>query len=130
MNKLWIAALALALGAGMARAHEGHDGMKHDEKAEGPAQTVSGELVDMACYLGHGSTGAKHEKCSKMCVKGGAPLGVLTKDGQLYLVVVDHADETPYAAAKDLAGENAMLTGHVVKKGGLQALIVSKAEKR
>lgn len=126
MNKLWIAVVALTLGAGYAAAHEGH----HDEKAEAAATTtVSGELVDMACYLGHGGMGEKHAKCAGACVLGGAPMGVLTKDGALYLVVADHADEKPFVAAKAMAGSNAKLTGKIVKKGGLQAILVSKAEK-
>ena len=33
-------------------------------------------------------------------------------------------------AAKELAGEHATLTGRVVHKGGLPALIVSKAQKQ
>lgn len=126
MNKLKIAALSLALCAGAASAHEGH----HDEKAEKGAQaTISGEIVDMACYMSGEEHGAKHAKCAGMCVTGGAPMGLLTKGGDLYLVVADHADEKPYEAAKKLAGGDAKLTGRVTKKGGVQALIVDKTEK-
>lgn len=125
MMKLNIVALVLALGAGTASAHMGH----HDEKAEGPTQMVSGEIVDMACYMAGEEHGAKHAKCAGMCVTGGSPMGVLTKSGDLYLVVADHADEKPYEAAKKLAGTDAKLTGHVTKKGGVQALILEKAEK-
>jgi len=115
MNKLWIAVLALTLGAAAAPA----------------PTTLSGELVDLGCYLSHGGSGAKHEKCAKMCVqKGGAPLGIVTKDG-LFLVVAGHdkESETAFAAAKTHAGENAKLTGTIVKKDGLQALMVAKTEK-
>lgn len=127
MNKLKIALLALALGAGTGWAHEGHD---HAAKADaGAVKSISGELVDMACYLGHGGAGEKHAKCAGMCVTGGAPMGMLTKEGKLYLVVADHADEKPYGEAKALAGGNAKLTGQVVTKGGVQALIVQKTEK-
>jgi hypothetical protein len=123
MNKLKIAAVALALGAGSALAHEGHA-----HAAAGPAQTISGEIVDMACYMSGEEHGPKHAKCAGMCVTGGAPMGLLTKDGVLYLVVADHADEKPYEAAKKLAGGGAALTGKVTKKGGVQALIVDKTE--
>ncbi len=127
MNKLMIAAVALALGAGTAAAHPGHP---HDEKAEaGVKATITGEIVDMACYLGGEEHGPKHAKCAGMCVTGGAPMGLLTKDGDLYLVVADHLDEKPYEQAKKLAGGDATLTGKVTKKGGVQALIVGKTEK-
>jgi hypothetical protein len=127
MNRLQSVLVALALGAGTALAHEGHE---HAAKAAaGAAQTISGEIVDMACYMSGEEKGEKHAKCAGMCVTGGAPMGLLTKDGALYLVVADHADEKPYAAAKTLAGGNAKLTGKVTKKGGVQALIVDKTEK-
>ena len=127
MDKLKIALVALALGAGSALAHEGHE---HGAKtAAGAAQTISGEIVDMACYMSGEEKGEKHAKCAGMCVTGGAPMGLLTKDGGLYLVVANHADEKPYDEAKKLAGGNAKLTGKVTKKGGVQALIVDKTEK-
>lgn len=122
MNKVMIAAVVLALGAGSALAHEHH-------AASGSATTISGEIVDMACYMGGGEHGEKHAQCANMCVTGGAPMGLLTKSGDLYLVVADHANEKPYDEAKKLAGGGAKLTGHVTKKGGVQALIVDKTEK-
>ncbi|MFI5348786.1 MAG: hypothetical protein ACHQ2Z_04515 [Elusimicrobiota bacterium] len=126
MNKLKIMLVALALGAGTAFAHEGHE---HGAKAAGGSQTVSGELVDLMCFMNGGEKGEKHAKCAGMCVTNGAPMGLLTKDGDLYLVLGDHADEKPYEEAKKLAGGSAKLTGKVTKKGGVQALIVNKTEK-
>jgi hypothetical protein len=115
------------MATGVAFAHEGGKAAKKDGKME----TVSGELVDMACYLGHGAKGPKHAECAKMCVlKDGAPLGVLTKKGKLYLVVADHADEKPFADAKELTGTDATLTGRVVHSGGLPAIIVDKVAKK
>lgn len=126
MKTLTTGLLALALCAGFAAAHEG----THDGKAAGETRaTLSGELVDMGCYLSHAGSGPKHAKCAKMCVlTGGQPLGLLTKDGSLYLIVGDHGDEKTFAAAKGLAGQDATLTGTLIKRGGLQALMVSKVE--
>lgn len=124
MKGLWIAVVALALGAGFASAHEGHKDGKADM-----TKSVSGELVDLGCYLDHGGKGEKHAKCAKMCVKDGEPLGLVTKKGDLYLVVGSHTTEKEFAAAKELAGEDATITGTLTKKGGLQAIIVSKVEK-
>ena len=120
-----IALMAAALGAGTVWAHEGMG-----DPVPGKTATVSGELVDMACYLGHGAKGEKHAKCAQMCVlKGGAPLGILSKDGDLYLVVPDHSNEKPYNSAKEWAGSDAKLTGKIIKSGGLPAIIVSAAAK-
>lgn len=108
-------------------AHEGHD--HGAAKTAAKVQTVQGELLDMACYMNGEEKGAKHAKCAEMCVKGGSPLGLLTKDGKVYLLVNDHANEKPFADAKLLAGGNASVTGKVVSRGGVQAIIVGKAEK-
>lgn len=126
MNKLKIALLASCLAVPVL-AHEGH---KHDESKEAvKAQTVSGEMLDMACYMNNGEKGAKHAKCAEMCVTGGAPLGLLTKDGKVYLLVNDHANEKAFAEAKVLAGASAKVTGKIVSRGGVQAIVVAKAEK-
>jgi hypothetical protein len=79
--------------------------------------------------MGGEEHGAKHAKCAGMCVTGGAPMGLLTKSGDLYLVVADHANEKPYEEAKKLAGTDVKLSGKVTKKGGVQALILGKTEK-
>src|SRR5438105_1052946 len=126
MKKLSLIFAAGLLCGGVAFAHEGHD------MAGGAADNdtvVSGEIVDLACYLGHESAGAKHGKCAKMCIKGGAPMGLKADGGDVWLLVNDHAAEAAYTAAKNLAGGKAKITGHTAKKGGLNALIVEKAEK-
>ena len=83
----------------------------------------------MSCYMMHEGKGKKHAKCAGACVMGGAPLGILTKDGEVLLVVGNHEDQKPYAEAKALAGSNAKITGTVFTRGGLTAVVVSKAEK-
>lgn len=123
--------LALALGlAGAAYAdekkHDHHAGHgKGDAKAA--SQTLKGEIVDLNCYLAHGGKGEKHSKCAKQCVAGGAPMGLATEKG-LYLIVGDHGAEKAYAAAKELAGSKAAITGKVSNREGLQAIVVAKAE--
>ena len=117
MNKLWIAVLAAALAVPVAAA------------ALDKVASLSGELVDMVCFMKHDGKGEKHAKCAQMCVKGGAPLGMLTAEGQVYLLVNEHGNEKPFAEAKLLAGGNAKVTGLIVKRGGVQAIIVAKVEK-
>ena len=123
MNTLRIALLASCLALPVLA----HEGEKHDEAKE--KTVVSGELVDMGCYMIHEGKGKKHAKCAGACVTGGAPLGLLTKEGKLYLVVGDHDDQKPYVEAKVLAGSNAAISGTVITRGGLTAIVVKKAEK-
>ncbi len=59
--------------------------------ADPPAQktpkqvTVTGEIVDLACYLDHGARGMKHQQCALTCLKNGEPMGLLTSEGKVYL---------------------------------------------
>src|SRR5262245_51393525 len=82
-------------------AHDDHHmpGMKVVTK------TVTGEVVDMGCYLGHGARGEKHESCGNKCLAQGMPMGVLTSNGSLYLVTLDHDNADPYNSMKTMAGK-------------------------
>ncbi len=73
--------------------------------------TVSGEVVDLACYLSKGSKGKRHKACAEMCAKKGLPIGVLTEAGDVYLLIEDHDNPGPYDTAKGLAGEQAEVSG-------------------
>lgn len=97
--------------------------------AEGENTTVRGEVVDLACFLPRGEKGRgpNHQECAEMCVKGGAPLGILGSDGNVLLLVEDHDKPQPYAALKKLAGQQAEVTGKKVARGGITGLLVTAA---
>lgn len=129
-----IAALALtvAVGSGLAWSHEGHK--KDAEHGEGGMEmTVKGELVDMSCFMAHEGKGKKHAECAKMCVlKNGAPLGLVTPEGKVYLLVEDHSTpkaKKPYAQAKEMVAETVTIKGDMYERGGVQALVVESVTK-
>ncbi len=88
-------------------------------------KTVTGEILDMKCYMTSGAHGDGHKECAATCIKGGAPMGILTDDGKVYLLIKDSKNSDAYDDAKKFAGEKVTLTGTVSEKGGVQALIVS-----
>src|SRR6185436_296285 len=50
------------------------------------AKEVTGEVVDMMCYVDHNAVGEKHgQSCGAKCVKNGGPAGIVS-DGKAYLV--------------------------------------------
>ena len=51
-------------------------------------KTVTGEVVDLMCYVDHGAMGEKHAGCGTKCIKGGGPVGIV-ENGKAYLVVGD-----------------------------------------
>src|SRR4051812_14148794 len=53
----------------------------------GKSVTLVGEIIDLACYTSLGKHGTKHRDCGQKCLKNGAPIGLLTKDGKIYLLI-------------------------------------------
>lgn len=90
------------------------------------ADTFTGEIVDLACYLPHPATGkgASHKKCAETCLKKGLPMGLLTDDNQVYVIVEDHDNPKPYAALKDKAAQRVTIEGDKVSQGGTQGIVV------
>ncbi len=98
---------------------EGHEG-----HSMAGTQTVTGEVVDLACYLGHGARGASHEECGEKCITSGLPVGIKTAD-TLYLVIA--SDHTP--ANKTLASliaKDVVAEGEVSERDGVHLLALKK----
>src|SRR5437773_7237118 len=54
------------------------------------SKEVTGEVVDMMCYVDHNAVGEKHgQSCGAKCIKSGGPVGVVS-EGKAYLVVGEH----------------------------------------
>ena len=128
--KRWTVALlfaALVFGPGTAVLAHGDDEKHADEKG---AVTVTGEILDMACYISHGAKGADHAACAKRCVKGGQPMGLLAKDGKVYLLYADHGDASAFESAKNFAGETVTISGTKSVQGGMEGIEVHKVESK
>jgi len=122
-----LAAGLLALGASQTFAHEhsGMAGMAGMEKAA-PKKTLSGEVVDTGCYLAHAARGEKHASCATKCINKGMPMGLLTDNGTLYLLTMNHDDADPYNQLKAEAGKKVQITGTVMTRNGMKALEVDE----
>jgi len=91
------------------------------EKADDSAATkeVTGEIVDMMCYVDHNAMGEKHASCGEKCIKSGAPVGIVS-DGKAMLVVGAHKPMNDELAP--LAGKTVTLKGKLVTNGGVSML--------
>lgn len=94
-----------------------------------PDVTVRGEIVDLACYIAHGAKGPDHQKCAEKCAAIGQPMGLLTADGKLYILVADHQDPAGLQKAKKMAGEQVELTGEPSERDGVAAIAVRAVKK-
>jgi hypothetical protein len=89
-----------------------------DEKAA-ETKSVSGEVVDLMCYLDHGAKGEKHKGCASKCIKNGGPVGLLSGE-DLYLVVGDHQPMNEELSSK--AAQTVTLKGKVVERNGVKMI--------
>jgi hypothetical protein len=92
--------------------------------------TMVGEIVDFSCYLQIGKHGEKHRSCAQKCFTAGQPVGLLTKDGSLYMLMEEEHDPrrdglTDFRkAAVEHAGHIMEVTGTQSEHGGYRALYV------
>ena len=114
---LRVSLVSLALGASLALPTLSSGA---EAKDAGKIETIKGEVVDLMCYLDHGAKGEKHKGCATKCIEGGGPVGLLTADNQLYLVIGDHKPMNTELAAK--AAQTVTLKGKVVEKHGMKMI--------
>ena len=92
--------------------------------------TVTGEVVDLSCYLHHPETskGASHKKCAETCAKKGLPMGLLTEDSQVILLLEDHENPKGYATALEGAAKTITVEGTKVNQGGMNGIVVESVK--
>src|SRR5947209_5614883 len=106
------AALAIAP---LASAHDPDDHAK-DSLDAAAAKTITGEIVDMMCYVDHNASGAKHAECAAKCIKGNGPVGIV-ENGKAYLIVGEHKPMN--AELAEFAGKTITLKGKMAERGGI-----------
>jgi hypothetical protein len=88
-------------------------------------ETVTGKVVDMACYnADHSNTGVDHKMpkgdtkdCAIGCAKGGQPLALLTSDGKVYEISGGLAAEKNAKLIPHIS-HTVSITGDVMDHGG------------
>ena len=90
------------------------------------AKTVSltGEVIDLSCYLDHGAMGMDHAKCAQGCITKGMPVGFLAADGTMY-VLLGANHETANAQVASFAGKKSTVTGTVKENKGMKGIILA-----
>lgn len=92
--------------------------------------TMTGEIVDFSCYLQIGKHGEKHRSCGQKCFKNGQPIGLLTKDGNLYMLMEEEHDlrrdgMTDFrSAAVEHTAHIMEVTGTMSEQAGMKAIYV------
>ena len=86
-------------------------------KENAAEKTVTGEIVDMMCYVDHNAVGEKHgQSCGAKCIKSGGPVGIVS-EGKAYLVVGEHKPINDQLA--EYCGKNITVKGKLAERGGI-----------
>ena len=81
------------------------------------SKEVTGEVVDMMCYVDHNAVGEKHgQSCGAKCIKLGGPAGIVS-EGKAYLVVGEHKPINDQLA--EYCGKNITVKGKIAERGGI-----------
>ena len=91
--------------------------------------TVTGEVVDSACYIKMGARGESHRECAQKCADAGIPLA-LVEDGTgkvIWLASVNDA-ETPNKTLRPHAGRKVTIRGSWAERGGARILLVESVK--
>jgi hypothetical protein len=84
---------------------------------EGKTTTVVGEIIDLSCYLQVGKHGDKHRDCGQKCVRNGQPVGLLTEDGAVYMLI-DEEHNPRRDGMTDFRKQAVELMAHIVTVHG------------
>ena len=99
-----------------------HDPAEHGKEnlSAGAEKNVTGEIVDMMCYVDHNAVGESHgQSCGAKCIKSGGPVGIVS-DGKAYLVVGEHKPMNDQLA--EYCGKTVTLKGKLADRGGIALL--------
>jgi hypothetical protein len=101
--------------------------------------TVRGEIVDYYCYIEKGLTGAMHKDCGTRCVAGDVCMGILTTDGALYMISVNHLRAMdplafrnipdPFTTCRGWIAESVDLSGYAMERKGCKIIEIMAVKK-
>jgi hypothetical protein len=83
--------------------------------------TVTGEVLDMACYIADNLSGPEHAECAKTCIRKGLPVGIKSQDdGRVYLLVGNNNSLNDQLA--DYAAKTITVKGKIRSRDGFAML--------
>lgn len=89
------------------------------EGDEKKSVTLTGEIVDLHCFVSRGERGPDHAGCANACISRDVPAGFVTDDGTLYVLL----NEKPVSVKEKvagLAGKTVTVTGFHVERNGVK----------
>ncbi len=102
--------------------------------ANGDPITIRGELIDTWCYFSgvmggpDAVQGTAHHTCAIWCSAGGIPVGLLTEDGTVYMILSVAGDDQSASGQTqlELAAHDVTVNGRVWARDGLNYLAIDE----
>jgi hypothetical protein len=91
---------------------------------KGERVTVSGEVVEMWCYLEAGDRGAAKKACATACAKAGNPIALVDDQGQLFVLAGLKSHQPAQELLLDKMSERVTVSGTLVKNPDAQMIYI------
>jgi len=101
---------------------------KRDRVAQGQEIIVTGEVLDMTCYIASNLSGPGHAECAKVCIRNGEPAGIKAQDGKVYLLT-GQPGESVNAKLAEYAAKIVTIKGRITMRSGFAQLQVEEIRK-
>jgi hypothetical protein len=89
---------------------------------------VTGEVLDMTCYIASNLSGPDHAECARICIRNGLPAGIKTQDGKVYLLTGEPGHSIN-AEVADYASKTVTVKGKRTVRDGFAQLQVEEIRK-
>ena len=101
---------------------------RHRSVAGAQEILVTGEVLDMTCYIAYNLSGPDHAECARVCIRNGLPVGIKAQDGKVYLLTGEPGHSVN-AELADYAAKTVTIKGRQTVRDGFAQLQVEEIRK-
>ena len=91
---------------------------------KGERVVVTGEVIEMWCFLEAGDRGAAKKACATACAKAGNPIALIDDKGELYVLAGLKSHQPAQELLLDKMSERVTVTGVLVKNPKAQMIYI------
>jgi hypothetical protein len=101
---------------------------RHSSIAGAQEIVVTGEVLDMTCYIANNLSGPDHAECARICIRNGLPAGIKAQNGKVYLLTGEPGHSVN-AELADYAAKTVTIKGRQTVRDGFAQLQVEEIRK-
>jgi hypothetical protein len=98
---------------------------RHSSVAGAQEIVVTGEVLDLTCYIASNLSGPDHAECARICIRNGEPAGIKAQDGKVYLLTGEPG-QSINAKLADYAAKVVTIKGRQTVRDGFAQLQVEE----